>query len=183
MFITPGPNNTMLTISGIKFGFKKTIPHIFGISIGHALQISIICLGLGVIFQNYPLIQVYLKWLCLTYLFYLAWKMIGSIKHHEANSGRPLKFIEASMFQWVNPKAWTIAITVSTAFYPSEENYIISLLFLSSFASLVNLPCISLWALFGASLRKFIDNKIIKKIIKYFFASLLVITGIYLVLN
>ena len=109
--------------------------------------------------------------------------MIGSIKHHDVNSGRPLKFIEASMFQWVNPKAWTIAITVSTAFYPSEENYIIAFLFLSSFASLVNLPCISLWALFGASLRKFIDNKIIKKSIEYFFASLLIFTGIYLALN
>ena len=114
MFITPGPNNTMLTISGIKFGFKKTIPHIFGISIGHAIQISIICLGFGIIFKQYPLIQVYLKWVCLIYLFYLAWKMIGSIKNHEVNSGKPLKFIEASMFQWVNPKAWTIAITVST---------------------------------------------------------------------
>ena len=115
MFVTPGPNNTMLTISGIKFGFKKTIPHIFGISIGHALQISIVCLGFGYIFQNYPIVQNYLKWICLVYLFYLAWKMIGSIKNHEVNAGKPLKFIEASLFQWVNPKAWTIAITVSTA--------------------------------------------------------------------
>ena len=93
--------------------------------------------------------------------------MIGSIKNHEVNAGKPLKFIEASLFQWVNPKAWTIAITVSTAFYPSEENYIVAFLFLAFFASLVNLPCISLWALFGASLRKFIDNKTIKKIIEY----------------
>jgi threonine/homoserine/homoserine lactone efflux protein len=183
MFVTPGPNNTMLTISGIKFGFKKTIPHIFGISIGHALQISIVCLGFGYIFQNYPLVQIYLKWVCLVYLFYLAWKMIGSIKNHDVNAGKPLKFIEASLFQWVNPKAWTIAITVSTAFYPSEENYIFAFLFLAFFASLVNLPCISLWALFGASLRKFIDNERIKKIIEYFFALLLVLTGIYLAIN
>ena len=108
---------------------------------------------------------------------------IKSIKNHEVNAGKPLKFIEASLFQWVNPKAWTIAITVSTAFYPSEENYIFAFLFLAFFASLVNLPCISLWALFGASLRKFIDNERIKKIIEYFFALLLVLTGIYLVIN
>jgi threonine/homoserine/homoserine lactone efflux protein len=109
--------------------------------------------------------------------------MIGSIKNHEVNAGKPLKFIEASMFQWVNPKAWTIAITVSTAFYPSEENYIFAFLFLAFFASLINLPCISLWALFGASLRKFIDNDKIKKTIEYFFALLLVLTGIYLAIN
>ena len=146
MFITPGPNNTMLTISGIKFGFKKTIPHIFGISIGHAIQISIVCLGLGSIFQKFPLLQEYLKWICLFYLLYLAWKMIGSIKNHEINSGKPLKFIEASMFQWVNPKAWTIAVTVATAFYPSEENFILAIVFLAlgfslcadGFATLLN---------------------------------------------
>ena len=79
MFITPGPNNTMLTISGIKFGFKRTIPHIFGISTGHAIQISIVCLGLGSLFQKFPHIQEYLKWACLIYLLYLAWSMIGSI--------------------------------------------------------------------------------------------------------
>ena len=182
MFITPGPNNTMLTISGIKFGFKKTLPHLFGISIGHAIQISIICFGLGAIFNEYPFIQDYLKWICLLYLFYLAWKMIGSIKNHEAKSGRPLKFIEASMFQWVNPKAWTIALTVTTGFYPSQENYIIAFLFLSIFASLINLPCISLWALFGASIKEFINNTKIKLFIEYLFAFLLIITGIYLVI-
>jgi len=183
MFITPGPNNTMLTISGIKFGFKRTIPHIFGISIGHAFQISIICLGLGVIFQTYPLIQVYLKWLCLTYLFYLAWKMIGSIKHHEVNSGRPLKFIEASMFQWVNPKAWTISSMAASGFLPAEGNLIISIIFIATVALIVCPISISPWAAFGSAIRNFVKNNKIKALIEYFLAFLLLITSILIVIQ
>lgn len=182
MFITPGPNNTMLALSGIKFGFKKTIPHIIGISTGHAIQISIVCLGLGSIFKKFPYFHQYLKWICLAYLFYLAWKMIGSIKNHQVKSGRPLKFFEASLFQWVNPKAWTIAITVAAAFFPGEETLFLAFIFLATFAFLVNIPCISLWALFGSSLKRFIGNKITKKIIEYLFSILLIITGIYLVI-
>jgi len=182
MFITPGPNNTMLTISGIKFGFKDTIPHIFGISSGHAIQISLVCLGLGSLFQKFSQIQEYLKWLCLIYLLYLAWSMIGSIKDHEVQSGRPLKFYEASLFQWVNPKAWTIATMAGTAFFPREENILIAVMFVCISAFLINLPCISVWALFGASIKKYINNHLFKKIIEYFFSFLLVLTGIYLVI-
>ncbi len=182
MFITPGPNNTMLTISGIKFGFKKTIPHIFGISTGHAIQIAIVCVGLGSLFQKFPQIQDYLKWACLIYLLYLSWSMIGSIKSYKAKSGRPLKFYEASLFQWVNPKAWTIATIAATAFFPNEEKILIAILFIGLSAFLINLPCISLWALFGASIKKFIKNQLFKKIIEYCFSILLVLTGIYLIL-
>jgi threonine/homoserine/homoserine lactone efflux protein len=182
MFITPGPNNTMLTISGIKFGFKRTVPHIFGISTGHAIQISIVCLGLGSLFQKFPHIQEYLKWACLIYLLYLAWSMIGSIKIDNVESGRPLRFYEASLFQWVNPKAWTIATIASTAFFPNDENIIIAIIFISLTAFIINLPCISLWALFGASIKKFINNQLLKKMIEYIFAILLVLTGIYLIL-
>ena len=108
--------------------------------------------------------------------------MIGSIKDHEVQSGRPLKFYEASLFQWVNPKAWTIAIMAGTAFFPREENILIAVMFVCISAFLINLPCISVWALFGASLKKYIKNHLLKKIIEYFFSILLVLTGIYLVI-
>ena len=108
--------------------------------------------------------------------------MIGSIKRDDVESGRPLRFYEASLFQWVNPKAWTIATIASTAFFPNDENIIIAIIFISLTAFIINLPCISLWALFGASIKKFINNQLLKKIIEYIFAILLVLTGIYLVL-
>ena len=117
MFATPGPNNAMLTASGIKFGFKKTLPHIVGIPFGHVIQITLVCFGLGSLFQKYPNIQFYLKWLCFVYLLYLGWKIIGSFANNEKETGRPLKFYEAALFQFINPKAWVVALTAATAFF------------------------------------------------------------------
>ena len=101
MFITPGPNNAMLTASGIKFGFKKTIPHLIGIPTGHIFQIALMCLGLGKIFQTYPFIQEYLKYICALYLLYLGYKIIGSFKNINNEKSRPLKLYEASLFQFI----------------------------------------------------------------------------------
>ena len=120
MFITPGPNNAMLTASGMKFGFKKTLPHLIGIPLGHIFQIGLTCLGLGTIFIKFPEIQFYMKFLCFIYLIYLGWKMIGSFSLAENESGRPLRFYEASLFQFINPKAWSIALTVASGFFPAE---------------------------------------------------------------
>ena len=183
MFITPGPNNAMLTISGLKFGFKRSLPHISGIAFGHAIQVSLICLGLGFILIDYPGLQIVLRWLCFGYLLYLAYQMVGSIKDYQKESGRPLKVYEAALFQWVNPKAWTIAITVASGFMPLEEKLWIAVLFTGLMSSLVSFPCISMWALFGSLIKTMISNQFIKKFIEYLFAILLVLTGFYLVLN
>ena len=123
MFVTPGPNNAMLTTSGMKFGFIKTLPHLIGIPLGHILQIGLTCVGLGTIFIKFPVIQFYMKILCFSYLLFLGWKMIGSFKLIEKDSGRPLKFYEASLFQFINPKAWSIAITVASGFFPTEGKF------------------------------------------------------------
>ena len=183
MFITPGPNNAMLTISGLKFGFKRSLPHISGIAFGHAVQVSLICLGLGFILIDYPGLQIVLRWFCFGYLLYLAYQMVGSIKEYQKESGRPLRVYEAALFQWVNPKAWTIAITVASGFMPLEEKLWIAVLFTGLMSSLVSFPCISIWALFGSLIKTMISNQFIKKLIEYLFALLLVLTGFYLVLN
>ena len=91
MFITPGPNNAMLTASGMKFGFIKTLPHLIGIPVGHIFQIGLVCFGLANLFLIYPQIQFYMKILCFLYLIYLSWKMIGSFSLDKKNTGRPLK--------------------------------------------------------------------------------------------
>ena len=166
MYITPGPNNTMLTVSGIKFGFFRTMPHLFGIPSGHALQLILVCLGLGVIFETYPMIQDILKWIGTAYLLYLAWKILGSLKVGDKDTSSPLKYYEAVIFQFVNPKAWIICITAVSLFFPREESLLISILFLVLLSSAVNLPCISCWALFGATIRNFLKNKKIKTAIE-----------------
>jgi len=183
MFATPGPNNAMLTASGIKFGFKKTLPHLFGIPFGHVIQISLVCFGLGSIFQRYPSIQLYLKWICFFYLVYLSWKIIGSFSNNEKETGRPLQFYEAALFQFVNPKAWVVALTAATAFFPNEENFYTATSFVAITAPFVCFPSICLWALFGSSIKTFIKNTKIKKIVEYLLAVLLIVTAVIIVID
>jgi threonine/homoserine/homoserine lactone efflux protein len=124
-----------------------------------------------------------LKWLCFFYLIYLAYQMIGSLKDYKKDTGRPLNIYEAALFQWVNPKAWTIAITVASGFMPLEEKLWIAVVFTGLMSSLVSFPCISLWALFGSLIKNLVSNPKLKRSFEYFFALLLVSTGIYLILN
>jgi len=183
MFFTPGPNNAMLTASGMKFGFIRTLPHLIGIPLGHILQIGLTCFGLANLFLLYPQIQFYMKILCFLYLLYLGWKMIGSFSLAQKETGRPLKLYEASMFQFINPKAWSIAVTVASGFFPTEENIIIGVGFVTITAAVICFPTISLWALFGSGLRKFVNNIKIKKIIEYLLAVLLVLTGLFILIK
>ena len=183
MFFTPGPNNAMLTASGMKFGFVRTLPHLIGISLGHILQIGLTCFGLANLFLIYPQVQFYMKILCFVYLLYLGWKMIGSFNSIQKETGRPLRFYEASLFQFINPKAWSIAITVASGFFPTEENIFIGVAFVTITAAIINLPTCSLWALFGSGLRKFVNSEKTKKLIEYLLAVLLVLTGLYILIK
>ena len=183
MFATPGPNNAMLTASGLKFGFVKTLPHLIGIPLGHIFQIGLVCYGLGNLFIIFPQLQFYMKILCFIYLLYLSWTIIGSFSLIKKESGRPLKFYEAAAFQFINPKAWTIAITVVSAFFPTEENFLIATAFLTLTAALVCFPSICVWAIFGNSLRLFIKDTKVKKVIEYILAILLVLTAFVILLK
>jgi len=181
MFATPGPINAMLTASGIKFGFRRTLPHLFGIPFGHVVQITLVCFGLGTLFQKYPSIQIYLKWICFIYLIFLGWKIIGSFSNTNKESGRPLKFYEAALFQFINPKAWVVALTAATAFFPSNENFLIATGFVAITAPFVCFPSICLWAIFGSSIKSIIKNTKVKKIVEYLLAVLLLITAVIIV--
>ena len=183
MFFTPGPNNAMLTASGMKFGFVRTLPHLIGIPIGHILQIGLTCFGLANLFLLYPDLQIFMKILCFVYLIYLSWKMIGSFSFVNKETGRPLKFYEASLFQFINPKAWSIAIAVASGFFPTEENIFIGTIFVTLTAAFICFPTISLWALFGSALKKFVKEAKTKKIIEYILALLLVLTGIFILIK
>ena len=183
MFVTPGPNNAMLTASGIKFGFKKTLPHLIGIPCGHVIQITLVCFGLGAVFQKYPAIQFYLKWICFFYLLYLGWKIIGSFSNNDKETGRPLKLYEAALFQFINPKAWVVALTAATGFFPNEETFLIATSFVAITAPFVCFPSICLWALFGSSIKTVVKNTKIKNIIEYLLAVLLLVTAIIIIID
>ena len=106
--------------------------------------------------------------------------MLGSFNSIQKKTGRPLRFYEASLFQFINPKAWSIAVTVASGFFPTKENIFIGVAFVTITAAIINLPTCSLWALFGSGLRKFINNEKTKKIIEYLLAVLLVLTGLFI---
>ena len=183
MYVTPGPNNAMVLTSGIKFGFLKTIPHMSGITIGHVLQTIVVCLGLGKIFQMFPEIQDILKIICALYLLYLGYKIIGSFSKIKDDGSRPLKFYEASLFQLVNPKAWTISTMVASGFLPKDESLIISISFISITALIICPLSISVWAAFGSGIRNLVKNNKKKAFVEYFLAILLLITAIMIVIE
>jgi len=183
MYVTPGPNNAMVLTSGLKFGFLKTIPHMSGITVGHILQLILVCLGLGKIFQIFPEIQKILKLICAIYLLYLGYKIIGSFNKIKEDDSRPLKFHEAALFQIVNPKAWTISTMAASSFLPKDGNLIISIFFIATIALIICPLSISPWAAFGSAIRNLVKNNKIKALIEYFLAFLLLVTAILIVIQ
>ena len=183
MYVTPGPNNAMVLTSGLKFGFIKSIPHMSGITIGHILQLILVCLGLGKIFQIFPSLQNILKIICAMYLLYLGYKIKGSFSKIKEDNSRPLKFYEAALFQIVNPKAWTISSMAASSFLPKDGNLIVSIFFIASIALVVCPLSISPWAAFGSAIRNLVKNNKIKALIEYFLAFLLLVTAILIVIQ
>ncbi|MDC6448033.1 LysE family translocator [Alphaproteobacteria bacterium] len=184
MYVTPGPNNAILTTSGIKFGFLKTLPNLFGIPSGHGLQLMLVCLGLGSLFIAFPILLEILRYVGATYLLYLSYKMIGSlaIKTNDESS-RPLTFFEAIMFQFVNPKAWIICTTAVSIFYPQDTNIFVGTFFMVFMSTIVNLPSISIWAFGGSIIGRYLKNMKLKKILEYLLAGMLVFTSFYIIFN
>ena len=120
--ITPGPNNLMLMASGANFGFRRTIPHMVGISLGHAFMVMLVGLGLGKLFDTYPVAQTVLQVLSTGYLLYLAWKIANAAPPQEGVArGKPFTFFQAAAFQWVNPKAWYMACLLYTSPSPRDR--------------------------------------------------------------
>jgi len=183
MYATPGPNNSILTASGIKFGFIRSIPNIIGISSGHGVQLALVCFGLGSLFTQFPILLEVLKYIGACYLLYLAWKMFGSLNiSMTEEKSSPLKYHEAILFQFVNPKAWVICITAVSLFYPENVNLIIGTLFLVIMSTIINLPSISIWAFGGSIIRRYLSNKKLKTIIEWILAILLLGTAISIVM-
>lgn len=161
--VTPGPNNMMLLASGVNHGFRKTLPHIAGISIGLMVLLLAAGLGLGALLQQWPQLYLALKAVGVGYMVWLAWKLWHADAPPEqgaAPGARPaslMGFWAAAAFQWVNPKAWMIAIGAVAGFTAPGGGFG-AMLVLALICALVNAPCVSLWALAGAKLSRFLAD-------------------------
>lgn len=159
--ITPGPNNLMLLVSGVNFGFVRTIPHMLGIGAGFLSLLLGVGLGLGAVLTAFPQLHLALKIAGGAYLLYLSWRiaMSRSLAEKGQAGARPMPFIEAAAFQWVNPKAWVMAVT-AMALYTSAEKPFLSMVFVAAAFAAVNLPSVSTWAGFGVALRGFLSDPV-----------------------
>jgi threonine/homoserine/homoserine lactone efflux protein len=156
--ITPGPNNTMLLASGVNFGFRRTLPHLFGISAGVVLLMLSVGFGLGEAFERFPVLYSALEIASVAYLLYLAWKIgtSGEVKLRKGER-RPMRFFEAVAFQWINPKAWMMVLTAVTTIHVSER-YGNNVMLMALLFYIVGFPCICLWAGFGTAMREVLSD-------------------------
>ncbi len=158
--ITPGPNNLMLLASGVNFGFVRTIPHMLGIAGGFLSLLLGVGFGLGAVLTAFPSLHLALKVAGGAYLLFLAWRIATSRSMGRADEGaatRPMSFLEAAAFQWVNPKAWVMAVT-AMAVYTNPQAPVLSVVLVALAFAAVNLPSVSTWAGFGTALRGFLSD-------------------------
>ena len=178
--VTPGPNNLMLLSSGVNFGFRRTIPHIFGISSGFLFLVLAVGFGLGEVFIRVPVAYELLKWAGASYLLYLAWQIArsgppGDACGNEISTATPMTFLGAAAFQWVNPKAWVMAIGAFATYAPTVTTIPIVIAIAVIFV-VVNAPSVTLWVVFGAHLRRYLQIPRYLLAFNYSMAALLVLS-------
>ncbi len=174
--VTPGPNNMMLLASGANFGYRPTIPHLVGISVGFGLMVVLVGMGLMGLFELIPPLQWVLKTASVAFLLWLAWKIA-----HAAAPGsqarapaRPITFLQAAAFQWVNPKAWTMALTSIAAYAP--ERSLVAVAVVAAMFLVLNLFSGSFWMLLGREARRLLSNPARRAAFNWTMAGLLLAT-------
>jgi threonine/homoserine/homoserine lactone efflux protein len=173
--VTPGPNNMMLLASGVNFGLRRTVPHMLGISLGHMLMVVVVGLGLSGIFHAEPRLMVALKVAAVGYMLWLAWKIAHAAAPGTADAAaRPFTFLQAAAFQWVNPKAWAMALGAIAAYAPEPDPARIAIV--AGVFAAVNLPSVSVWAGAGQALRGCLSDPRKLSVFNWTMAVLLVLS-------
>lgn len=157
--ITPGPNNLMLMASGANYGLRRTLPHMLGISLGHAFMVLMVGVALLEAFTRYPILNLALKLLSASYMLWLAWKIATALPPEAKEvTGKPFTFLQAAAFQWVNPKAWFMAITAISAYAPQDMGLFVGAALVAAVFSATNLPSVAVWAWIGVQVRRWLGT-------------------------
>ncbi|PAL25655.1 LysE family translocator [Sphingopyxis sp. GW247-27LB] len=172
--ITPGPNNMMLMASGANFGLRRTVPHALGVGIGFTLMIVLVGVGLMELFDLFPVLNLILKVVSVVYLLWLAWKIANAAAPDTEGGarGKPMSFVQAMLFQWVNPKAWSMALTAIALYAPDRNLAAVALV--AAVFGVINLPSTSLWAVMGQALRGWLSSPARLRVFNWTMAALLV---------
>lgn len=173
--VTPGPNNVMLMASGVNYGFRRTIPHMAGVALGHALMVFLVGVGLMGAFIGYPPLQLALQVVSVIYMFWLAWKIATALPPSAVQvEGRPLTFLQAAAFQWVNPKAWIMSLAAVSVYAPDREMVAVAWVALG-FLSVGWLTTV-IWTTVGLSLRRLLNRPSWLRAFNYTMAALLILS-------
>jgi threonine/homoserine/homoserine lactone efflux protein len=157
--VTPGPNNMMLLASGVNFGVKRTLPHWLGVSLGHFVMLLLVGAGLESLLQAYPFVYQVMKGVGFVYLLYLAWGVArsGAPERNDDEATQPINFLGAAAFQWVNPKAWIMAIGYFSNYMPTDASLTFVVLTCMMFSA-INFPSVGLWVWLGAKLERYLQQ-------------------------
>lgn len=177
--VTPGPNNMMLLASGVNFGFRRTVPHMLGISMGHALMVFLVGFGLAGVFKAWPPALLVLKVASVAYMLWLAWRIAhagapGEGPGEGKAKAQPMTFLQAAAFQWVNPKAWAMALGAVSAYVAEPSAWAYAAV--AGVFACVNLPSVSVWAGAGQAVRRWLDGPGRLRAFNWTMAGLLVLS-------
>jgi len=173
--LSPGPNNIMLLSSGLTFGYKRTISHMLGIIFGFPFMVVLVGLGLGAIFELYPIVFIVLKYIGMIYLFWMAYKIATNTSSFDLNNNsNPFTFLQSAIFQWLNPKAWVMAVTSISVFVTSNENTTMQVFIIAFIYMLSGIISTNSWTLGGVVLKKILKDEKLIKIFNITMAILLV---------
>lgn len=173
---TPGPNNIMLMTTGLNFGFRRAVPHLCGVSLGFAVMVLAVGLGLGAVISAYPQLYTILKYLGAAYLLYLAWVIATAspkMRDGEAVKGRPITFAQAAAFQWVNPKAWIMAVS-ATSTYATVAAFPFNIVVIAGLFGLLGFASSGTWVGFGTGMQRVLRNPRAVRVFNLLMALLLV---------
>ncbi len=176
MGFTPGPNNILVASSGVNFGFRRTLPHIMGITLGYPLMLLLVGVGLAKVFIAMPWVHAALKYLCVVYLLYLAWRIATAGAVRIAREAKPLTFWHAAAFQWINGKGWVIAVSSITTYTVLGDTLWLQVISLAGISMIVTVASVSTWTLFGALLREYLRTDHHRRVFNYSMATLLVVS-------
>ena len=182
--VTPGPNNVMIMSSGVNYGIKASVPHWLGICLGFPLMVLLVGLGFGVVFERYPHLHQLIKVLGVAYLLWLAWRIASAEPIAiEQGKSKPFSFIQAALFQWVNGKAWVMASGAVAAFTSVGGIYWLEVSIITLAFLLVAFPCVGVWLVFGAALRKILTKAVFQRAFNITMAIILLLSVVPVMLE
>ncbi len=174
--LTPGPNVVMITASAVNFGFRRAVPHMLGITSGFAVMVMLVGLGLAGLFQAEPRLHTALKYAGGIYLLYLAWRIAHATAASAGAQARPITFVEAALFQCVNPKGWVTSLGAFAAYTTVGGDVLVETSVVAGVLAAACFLSVALWAAFGAAVARFLGNSRARAAFNWSMAGLLVLS-------